>query len=1219
MKQKLLLLAALLGVSLSGAEITYKNKFFEVTFDTKGAVIKKLVHKGENWNGSCASGSSFGDLRIGCATGPKSQEHENFEKYDFAIKKWDVRGSNTLDVTFTACGTVFKDIRLEKTYKFNHYRPDELVIEYELKNNGSKAQNLFLSTRTFFHRSGKNNIYYQPRATGDAALVQSKYMEFSKLPPRRFMAVAADDKSGLVMEFPADSVSGFMNWFLKQGFPTQEYFSDSRLIPAGSSRKITAKMTFAKDVHALRAKASMKTVKIKGTVPPQVEQLAREEDPSYKTRQVKAEAPADRNFVDITFNRQFNDSWRVVALPGNVAIKNIAVYELENDQPSLDKPVAYQLNGRELVLFVPGLYPGNSAWRAKVIDGFYTMISGYTYARGPIAMSCRIYFDRPGGKKITGAPAGGELYINGGFEKADPKNAKVPQYSPYVSNPHRHITWHQKGGINNSRCLEGGSAYLAFFPEKNTTYTLNIALKAVGGGGRCWLYLKFYSADGKELVKNRKLLFCNDNAFDWKKITKSFIPPREAAMGEITISRGRRNGCSIFVDDFSVKASPVPCVKISAKEMAKQELVKQWDIPIKELEALSTGAVKNYKPWFVPADKKVDILYLACENRVGRLHSSKRELAELSMRLPMDIKTIPVIRQVVSSTGSYGVWVMTFRKNLSAYTTECLKEIKKAPKVVFLTTYQEKLHDKDLTDLLVKWQKAGTHFFFFGCTPPKVLQGKRIPSPIAPVVPIMRKYNPSAMIRWYKKDSSIVAVSYHSAKENPVVEEKDVTIASFSKFHEGRDFIWWEYSYLFDMQALRYLSGIRSNVKLVGGTEKTLEFKAEKPFNGSVEVVVRNKFRDEKSVVTLPLKLAAGAHKIQLPGFTLPGGTFIAEVRIFDGKKQVVDAGAYRFDRTESVPVEVKFANAERIFPKGKSVDFSVNVKNAPAGSLLEVEIEDTLKRVIAKKSVKVQSVNAFSFTLPGPRTLLNNIFVRVKKNGVTLTEVMEEFSSPLGKTDLTEYLGLNWGNVTPTKRDMGVTAGTLGHIDWANTPVYIRLLRVLNAEPSPMGMYRYGLTSDLYRSDRKSDPVRNPCFSDPAFHKANLERMDKWAKIGRYRYYDVQDYWSGDEQFLGASVCYSPHCLKLFREYLKKQYKTIANLNKEWQSSFASFDVVIPQQKEELKDKNNLSPWLDHKLFMAQVYAKGQFGFFADALKKYTSSVKFGPSGTSNPGLGLD
>ena len=47
MKQKLLLLAALLGVSLSGAEITYKNKFFEVTFDTKGgkAVDAQMVEE----------------------------------------------------------------------------------------------------------------------------------------------------------------------------------------------------------------------------------------------------------------------------------------------------------------------------------------------------------------------------------------------------------------------------------------------------------------------------------------------------------------------------------------------------------------------------------------------------------------------------------------------------------------------------------------------------------------------------------------------------------------------------------------------------------------------------------------------------------------------------------------------------------------------------------------------------------------------------------------------------------------------------------------------------------------------------------------------------------------------------------------------------------------------------------------------------------------------
>ena len=1219
MKKITLLLTAFLGVCASGAEITYKNNYFEVCFDTKGAVIKKLIHKGEDWNGGSAHGNSFGEMRIGCATGAKSQEHENFEKYDFAIKEWNVRGNSTLDATFTACGTVFKDIRLEKTYKFNYARPDELVVEYVLKNNGTKPLNIFMSTRTFFRRSGKNNIYYQPRANGDAALVQSKHMEFSKLPPRRFMAVASDDKSGLLMEFPADAVAGLMNWFLKEGYPTQEYFSDARPIAPGASRKLTVKMNFTKDVHALRARAAMKSVPLKGTTPPQVEQLAREEDPSYTIRTVKAAPPADRNFVDITFNRQFNDSWRAVALPAGAAAKNIAVYELENGQPSLDRAIPFQLNGKELILFVKGLYPGNSPWRSKVVGGYYHFLSGYTYARGPIALNCRIYFDRPGGAKISGAPAGGELYINGGFEKADPKNSKVPEYSSYVSNPHRNLTWHQTGGISNSRCLEGGGAYFAFFPEKNTTYTLNIALKAVGGGGRCWLYLKYYDAEGKEMIKSRKLLFCNDNAFDWKKITKSFMAPQGAVMGEISISRGRRNGCSIFVDDFSVKAAPVSCVKLSAKDMARQELVKQWDIPIKELESLSTAAVRNSKNWFVPAEKKIDILYLPCENRVGRLHGTKREIAELAARLPMNIKTIPVIRQVVSSTGSYGVWVMTFRKTLSDYTAESLKEIKKAPRVVVLTTYQEKLHDKDLLDIFLKWQKEGTHFFFYGCTPPNALKGKWLQSPVKTVVPLMRKHNPDKMIRWYKKGSSIVAVSPHGVGENPAVDDKNLTIAPYSRFRDGRDFIWWEYSYLFDMQALRYLSGITSAVKLVSGNEKFLELKADKPFRGSVEIVVRSMYRDEKSRVTLPLDLKVGTHKIQLPAFVPTGGTFIAEVRIFDSKKFVADAGAFRFDRQESVPVEVAFANAERIFPKGKSVDFTVKVKNAPAGALLEVEIEDIFKRVIARKSIKAESVNNFSFMLPEPRTLLNNVFVRVKHQNKVLTETMEEFSSPLGKPDLTEYLGLNWGNVNPIKRDMGVTAGTLGHIDWPNTPVYIRELRILNTDPSPMGMYKYSETAGLYRSDRKSAPVRTPCFSDPAFHKANHERLAKYAAISRYRYYDVQNYWSGDEQYLGASVCYSPHCLKLFREYLKGQYKDIAALNKEWNTSFKSFDTVIPQQQEELKDKNNLAPWLDHKLFMAQVYAKGQFGFFADALSKYTSQVKFGPSGTANPGLGYD
>ena len=1128
-------------------------------------------------------------------------------------------GRNTVNITFSACGNVFKNIRLYKTYKFNHYRPDELVVEYELENTGTKEQKIFLSTRTFFHRSGQNNTYFQPRANGDAALVQSKYLEFSMLPPRRYLAVAGDDKSGLVMSFPADSVTGFMNWFLKEGYPTQEYFSDERPLAPKARRKLTVTMNFVKDVKAFCAQSSMKTVKIKGVVPPQVEQLNRQEDPSYKIRTVKAAPPADRNFTDITLNRQFNDSWRAVTLPANVQVKNIAVFELENGSPAFDKPVGYVLNKNELLLFIPGLLPGESFWNAKFIDGFIQSTRGALRAAGPVRMNCRIYFDHAGGKKLDmAAPAGGELYINGSFEKADPKNPKVPRYSQFVSNPHRKTVWRKDGGTNNSACLEGGSAIFAFFPEAGVTYDVSIKLKNVGGGGRMWFYLNFYNAEGKRLEKARKLLFCSDNAFDWKEIKKSFIPPREAVAGELTASRGKRNGLSLLIDDFSVKAAPVSCVKISPKEMARRELVKQWDIPIAELESISTAATLPLKKWFVPSAEKIDLLVLPCENRVGRLHSTKAEIAELAARHPMNIKCIPIIREVVSSTGSYGVWVMNFKTTLSAYTLECLKEIKKAPKVVLLTTFQEKLHSKDFIDILVKWQKEGSHFLFFNCTPPKALRGKSIAAPVSAVVPLIRDLKADKMISWQKKGNSLIAVSGHSARNNPSVEESEITMASFHRARTGRDFPWWEYSYLHDLQALRYLNGTGSAVKLIAGDAASLTVKADAPFKGSAEVVVRNCYRDVKQSFTLPVDLKAGVSKIQLPALKLPGGFFAVEVRLLNAKNQCADAGAFRIDVKENVAVELKFANAEKIFPKGKGVSFTAAVKNAPAGALIEAEIEDVFRRVIYRKSLPAKAVNTFE--VPDlERTHLNNLFIRVRKGGTLLAETMAEFSSPQGKTDFLEYKAIMWGNSSIVKRDMGIVGATLGNIDWNNTPVYIRAMRLLNVDPSPMGMYKYGSTAHLYRSDRKSHPVRTPCFSDPAFHKANSERLAKYAKISGYRYYDVQNYWSGDEQYLGASVCYSPHCLKLFREEMKKEYGTIDALNKEWNTSFKSFDAVVPQQQDELKDKQNLAPWLDHKLFMARVYARGQFGFFAGELAKHSSNIKFGPSGTANPGLGYD
>ena len=164
MKKLFLLLAAAAGLSLAAAELTYKNPFFEVRFDTRGGVIKHLVHKGTAWGGSRADFSSFDDLRVGRIVKPNCQEHEDFSKINYAVREWQVRGPASAVITFAARGLVFTALQLEKSYFFDGKAPNELTVAYTLRNTGDTPLDAFLSLRTFFHREGKKDTFLLPKA-----------------------------------------------------------------------------------------------------------------------------------------------------------------------------------------------------------------------------------------------------------------------------------------------------------------------------------------------------------------------------------------------------------------------------------------------------------------------------------------------------------------------------------------------------------------------------------------------------------------------------------------------------------------------------------------------------------------------------------------------------------------------------------------------------------------------------------------------------------------------------------------------------------------------------------------------------------------------------------------------------------------------------------------------------------------------------------------------
>ncbi len=124
------------------------------------------------------------------------------------------------------------------------------------------------------------------------------------------------------------------------------------------------------------------------------------------------------------------------------------------------------------------------------------------------------------------------------------------------------------------------------------------------------------------------------------------------------------------------------------------------------------------------------------------------------------------------------------------------------------------------------------------------------------------------------------------------------------------------------------------------------------------------------------------------------------------------------------------------------------------------------------------------------------------------------------------------------------------------------------NFWPKFMGAHRAG----------KFDPekkyfYRPHCLNDPKHIEYSIEQMSKHAKIHRkFRHgaYSISDEPSMTAFCNPFDYCYCPHCMKLFREWLKEKYGSLDGLNKQWGTAFKEWDKVVPDSSNETKAKNN-------------------------------------------------
>ncbi len=134
---------------------------------------------------------------------------------------------------------------------------------------------------------------------------------------------------------------------------------------------------------------------------------------------------------------------------------------------------------------------------------------------------------------------------------------------------------------------------------------------------------------------------------------------------------------------------------------------------------------------------------------------------------------------------------------------------------------------------------------------------------------------------------------------------------------------------------------------------------------------------------------------------------------------------------------------------------------------------------------------------------------------------------------------------------------------------------------------------------DLPADGKPGPCWYHPqalAHGKTFVEAVGK--EIGKYDNIEVWNVfqeiglWPERPGYLG--LCYCPNTLAAFREWLRKRYPSLKELNATWRSSYGDWEEVAPPR---LSPK--LPPMIDWRYFMDDVYLSFVVNWKADAFRR--------------------
>ncbi len=411
------------------------------------------------------------------------------------------------------------------------------------------------------------------------------------------------------------------------------------------------------------------------------------------------------------------------------------------------------------------------------------------------------------------------------------------------------------------------------------------------------------------------------------------------------------------------------------------------------------------------------------------------------------------------------------------------------------------------------------------------------------------------------------------------------------------------------------------------------------PEGAEVVATIRSGFGEIEAKVSSPVARQINSINLAISK-PLTGGRHFAEVQLIE-KGRAIDWATQVFEVPSQPVIRELILESDRV-KHGNPVSGRLRLQSAqPVDCTVTARLFDNYNRLLDERrySVKAQgeTEQLISLNSTGALTHLARVDCEVSTGGARsdrrIVEVFvlqprrwDDYDIVMYHFDREPIPGI-WPAIDEQMRRLNVTtlsAYTLSHSKHANYNIQAQTR--ISGQESPDGPKRdyYSKMKKRYAETHdKRQLVREYCLNDPSYRdliRRELKQLvEPWAPFSPLSYY-VYEEPSLTCYVDDLDLCFSDHCMKAMRSWLKTEYASLDALNRKWDTSFGNWDAVLPDDTYEAQRRGNYASWADHRTFMEKSYAE-TFEFVLGELRKFDAEGILLNSGTqeSAPHNGCD